>query len=209
MQFGQMKQKSLLIAGALFCALAWGAPGQAADGKNQYKIEGVGVLTCQQYLEARKKQSPIYFRMGGWLNGYLTATQRFLPKTYALAAWQSTDLLLASIAAKCTENDKLQFHNVAQLLIGFMHADRLQVNSPLIRVTRGDKKLSVFKSVMVRVQNRLSEGGFYGGEANGEYTKEIAEALMSYQGSKSLPTTGLPDQPTLGSLLGKKGATNN
>jgi hypothetical protein len=190
MRIGQFSQKAVLVAGAMLFAMAWNSPVQAADGNNQYKIEGVGVLTCKQYLDAREKQSPIYFRMGGWLNGYLTATQRFLPETYALAAWQTTDLLLASVAAKCKEDDKLQFHNVAQLLVGFLHANRLQTSSQIIVVTRGDKKQSIFKSVLIQVQGLLSKEGFYSGDANGNFSKETAEGLVAYQSAKKTAADG-------------------
>lgn len=205
----RLKWRAVIIATALLTGLAGFGSSQAADANKKYKIEGVGVLSCAQYLEARKKQSPMYFRLGGWLNGYMTAVNRYLPETYALASWQTTDLLLASVAAKCKENDKLRFHNVTQLLVGFLYAGRLQENSPSLLLKRGKVKAVVYKSVLEQVQQRLADGGFYGGEITGEFTKEVGEALLSYQGSKGLAATGLPDQRTLGMMFSKKAAAAN
>lgn len=199
-----MNWRASMIAGALLCSVAWSGSSQAADANKKYKIEGAGVLSCEQYLDARKKKSPMYFRLGGWLNGYMTAVNRYLPETYALASWQSIDLLLASVAAKCQEDVKLSFHNVAQLLVGYLYATRLQENSPSLVVKRGEKKAVVYQSILMQAQQKLSDEGFYGGAINGEYDNETSEGLLSYQGSKSLPTTGLPDQRTLGTMFSKK-----
>lgn len=201
-----MNWRAGVIVAALLCGVSWSVSSQAADANKKYKIEGAGVLSCAQYLEARNKKSPMYFRLGGWLNGYMTAVNRYLPDTYALASWQSVDLLLASVAAKCQEDSKLSFHNVAQLLVGFLYASRLQENSPSLVAKRGEKKAVVYKSILMQAQQQLSDGGFYGGAINGEYDNETSEALLSYQGSKSLPKTGLPDQRTLGTMFAQKPA---
>ncbi|MBT5107401.1 MAG: hypothetical protein HOM25_01850 [Rhodospirillaceae bacterium] len=193
-----------MIAVALFFSVAWSGSSQAADANKKYKIEGAGVLSCAQYLEARDKKSPMYYRLGGWMNGYMTAVNRYLPDTYALASWQSIDLLLASVAAKCKEDPTLSFHNVAQLLVGFLYASRLQENSPSLVAKRGEKKAIVYKSILMKAQQQLSDDGFYGGAINGEYDNETGEALLSYQGSKGLSETGLPDQRTLGTMFSKK-----
>jgi hypothetical protein len=139
----------------------------------------------------------------------MTAVNRYLPETYALASWQTTNLLMASVAAKCQENEKQRFHNVAQLLVGFLYAGRLQENSPSLVVKRGKAKAVVYKSVLKNVQQQLADGGFYGGEITGEFTKEVGEALLSYQGSKGLTATGLPDQRTLGMMFSKKAPAAN
>jgi len=201
-----MNWRAGVIAAALLCSAMWSGSSQAADANKKYKIEGAGVMSCAQYLEARTKKTPMYYRLGGWLNGYMTAVNRYLPETYALASWQSVDLLLASVAAKCQEDPKLSFHNVAQLLVGFLYASRLQENSPSLVAKRGEKKAIVYKSILMQAQQQLSDGGFYGGAINGEYDKETSEALLSYQGSKSLQKTGLPDQRTLGTMFAKKPA---
>jgi hypothetical protein len=198
-----MNWRAVAAAAVLLCGVSWSSSSQAADANKKYKIEGAGVLSCEQYLEARKQKSPLYYRLGGWLNGYMTAVNRYLPDTYALASWQSIDLLLASVAAKCQENSKLSFHNVAQLLVGYLYASRLQEISPRLVATRGEKKAVVYRAILMKAQQQLSDGGFYGGAINGEYNNETAEAMLSYQGSKGLAKTGLPDQRTLGTMFSK------
>jgi peptidoglycan hydrolase-like protein with peptidoglycan-binding domain len=60
--------------------------------------------------------------------------------------------------------------------------------------------------VLIQIQGLLSKEGFYSGDANGSFSKETSEALVAYQTAKKLTPTGMPDQPTLGSLLGRKAA---
>jgi hypothetical protein len=57
------KWRAGLIAMALLAGVVGSGSSQAADVNKKYKIEGAGVLSCSQYLEARKKQSPLYFRL--------------------------------------------------------------------------------------------------------------------------------------------------
>lgn len=52
----------------------------------------------------------------------------------------------------------------------------------------------------MRIQKRLSDEGFYSGEATGELDDKTRDALKKFQGENDLAKTGMPDDETLEAL---------
>jgi peptidoglycan hydrolase-like protein with peptidoglycan-binding domain len=52
----------------------------------------------------------------------------------------------------------------------------------------------------MRIQKRLSDAGFYSGEATGELDEKTKDALEKFQGENDLAKTGMPDDETLEAL---------
>ena len=83
-----MYLRDLLFMGLLACC----AGAQAADKNGQFAIKGVGLQTCQEFVSARETQSPQYFKFGGWMNGYLSATEQAFRRFQKEAALQASGL---------------------------------------------------------------------------------------------------------------------
>ena len=63
--------------GMIFAVILNVSPVQAASGKGEYAIKGVGLAKCKLYSEAQKETSNRYFQFVGWVVGYLSSHNRY------------------------------------------------------------------------------------------------------------------------------------
>ena len=180
---------------------AWGSAAGAADEKGQFAIKGVGLATCERFVEARKAQSREYFQFGGWINGYLSSTNRYERETFDLAPWQSTGLLAGWIARFCQRNPEVPFVRAMAALVNNLGKERLATRSETVEARVGDATIQIYETTLRRVQERLSQRGYYEGETSGEFDHQTQEALERFQREAGLQPTGLPDQASLSRLL--------
>lgn len=192
-----MYLRTLFFLSLLFC----GAILQAADKNNKFAIKGIGRSTCESFVEARKTQSPQYFQFGGWMNGYISATNRYEANTFDVASWQSTGLLTASLANFCERNPEMQFVRAVAFLVNTLGKDRLQSQSELIEAKVGEMSIFVYRATLQRAQERLADRNHFDGVPSGEFDTATQRAFKSFQEENELEVTGLPDQATLAKLL--------
>ena len=172
-------------------------PLHAADENQQFAIKGIGLSNCKSFVEAREHQSPQYFQFGGWMNGYLSAANRYEQDTFDLVPWQSTGMLTASLADFCERNPGLQFVRAVALLLNTLGPDRLQVESDLIDAKVGETSVVIYRATLQRAQKKLVEQQHLVGEPSGEFDDATRQALLGFQEASGLEPTGLPDQATL------------
>jgi hypothetical protein len=178
------------------------APGsQAADKQNRFAIEGVGLLTCADYSAARQARSPLYHQFGGWMNGYLTGVNRYVPSTFDMVPWQSTAMLTHWLAEFCEKNPEVQFIRAVTALANRLSDRRMPAYSEMLTLSAGGHQVRIYDRVLRRVQRRLIELGYPGVEENGLFEQPMRDALIKYQGEQGLPETALPDPATLAKLL--------
>ena len=174
---------------------------QAADENNQFAIKGIGLSNCESFVEARKTQSPQYFQFGGWMNGYLSATNRYEKNTFDLVSWQSTGMLATSLATFCERNPEVQFVRAVALLVNTLGQDRLQSQSELIEAKVGETSVFIYRTTLQRAQERLAELRQLEGAPSGEFDAATQQALQRFQEEAALEVSGLPDQTTLARLF--------
>jgi hypothetical protein len=174
--------------------------GLAGDADGRFAIKGFGLRTCGDFLTARHEQSADYHRFGGWLNGYLTASNRYEPATFDLASWQGTPIMAAWLAEYCAKQPKALFIDAVGALVNRLGADRLQAFSEPAGLP-GQPISLVYISTVHRVQERLAELEHFTAPASGAFDDATRDALRAYQAANGLDPTGLPDQPTLALLL--------
>jgi hypothetical protein len=180
----------------LSCAIV-----QAADESNQFAIKGMGLHTCESFVEARKAQSPRYFQFGGWMNGYISAANRYENHTFDLVSWHSTGMLSTALANFCEQNPQLQFARAVALLLNSLGPDRLQSQSELIEAKVGEKSVFLYRATLLRAQQSLVDQRHMEGTPDGEFDAPSREAFQSFQRASGLEETGLPDQATLAKLF--------
>ncbi len=186
----------------LACALlALTTAARAADEHDRFAVKDVGLSTCAQFVAAREAKSPEYFRFGGWLNGYLTAVNRYQPQTFDMAPWQSPGMLTAWLAQLCRKDPETPFVRAVTALANKLGADRLQTHSEMLTLTNGTQFTGIYEAVLRRVQQRLTALGYKGIEADGRFEPPTRAALEAFQRDKALDPTGLPDPATLAKLL--------
>jgi hypothetical protein len=185
----------------LVCCCLWLPSSHATDANNAFSIRGVGALPCETYLQEIARKSNIAFMIGGWLDGYVTATNRLTPDTYDALSFENTDLVANLVAAHCKRHPTDPLYAVLGALLVKLQDDRLRVSSPRVKGRVGDQEFSLYAEVLKRVQGRLAALGLYQGDPEPEFGEKTREALVAFQRNSNLQPTGLPDQPTLWRLL--------
>ncbi len=188
----------LLLTSALSLQAASIKDGAAA-------IKGAGVASCQQLLQANKKGSSTELSIyGGWVDGFLTATNIHEKDTFDIATWQSTNTMLSAIIQHCKKHPQLNFFKATSQMISHLYTKRLHQRSEIAKIEQEGTKLLIYTEVLRKIQQRLSELKLYTGNIDGSYSKPTQAALSAFQKKHELPITRLPDQRTLLFLFAQK-----
>lgn len=189
----------LSAAGALILCPAVGA--LAGDAKGQFALEGIGVLGCPQFIEARAARTDVYARAYGWVEGYVSAANRYEPDTFDLTPWQNAEVLMVIIENHCRRQPADRMHQVVQQLVTTLKRDRLAAGSPAMVLSAGQRGVTVYEDVLKRAQEALASRGLYSGKADGRFGPNTQTAIAEFQRTAPLEVTGLPDSATLWMLL--------
>jgi len=191
------------LAPVLIVSLALGIPltARADDGQGRFAIKGIGAYPCKTYLEERKKGGENAYMFGGWIYGYLTASNQFQSDTFDLAPWENLDTLALYLDSYCQANPDTSFAQAMFNMTRALTDARLKTPSNPQQIGNAERQLVVYQEVVQRVQQKLTELAHFKGEANGIYDEATRDALNTYQSANQLEVTGLPDQPTLHKLL--------
>ena len=175
------------------------APALAADENNHFAVRGAGIASCTQFLESREARSEQYFQFGGWMNGFLSAVNRYEDDTYDVVPWQSADSLASALANYCSQNPDQSFHGAMVLMIQTLRPDRLTHRSDMltIEVDGSERPIRLYQASLEQVMARLGQAGYEVGTADSEFDDQDRQALADFQLAEGLPVTGLPDQATL------------
>jgi Putative peptidoglycan binding domain len=197
-----VRRTAVGLAFALACSTPFGA--HAASDSGQYAVKGIGIQKCADFTEAYEKRTQGAFVFAGWVDGYISAYNRAHPGTFDAAPWQSVDVLLALIHNHCSKAPEERLFGVVHAMIEFFKEQELAESSPTIETAAGDQKITIYKEVLRRAQEKLVEAGVYKGTPDGLFGPKTQAAFETYQEKNKLPKTGLPDQQTLVNLFGLK-----
>jgi Putative peptidoglycan binding domain len=196
-----MKVRVLLLTSALAAiALAPGHP-RAADSSGHFALRGVALATCEQFLQASEERQENILLAGGWLEGYMTAVNQLMPKTFDIAPWQNTDTILALVKHNCERNRDQRFFAVVTAMIEFLAENRLQEQSDRVLAEADGQRVTIYAEIMRNVQQLLIDEGLLQGNADGQFGSQTKAALQEFQKKENIQVTGLPDQVTLWRLL--------
>lgn len=195
-----MKLASAIIVAAVAVAAINAA--KADDGTNQFAVEGPGLLACSEFTEARAdKKSLEYQRFIGFVEGYMSAANRYEPNTFDLSPWHNAVAFDLIIQNHCSENPGEPIVAVLQKMVSALRPVRVAQFSKMVEVGAGKNRAVVYEAILRRAQAELRNRGFYSGEETGEYSPEMRDALLAYQKRTDLFETGVPDPATLWTLL--------
>lgn len=189
-----MASAILIVAGDAGAAAAG-----TTDGK--FAVEGIGRANCEALLKARADKAPAYAGYIGYIEGYLTAANRYEPDTFDLTPWQNSQAFALILTGHCTKNPKDTLVAVAQKIVVTMRPRRLTQYSDLVLVGDDKTRRRVYKSVLVDAQSALSKKGLYTGPSDGRYSPRVKQAFEAFQKTNNLQPTGVPDTATLWLLL--------
>lgn len=194
-----MKRVRVVGVASLFLLSTSTAVAGTPDGR--FAVERSGRVTCSQLTTARKAKSPAYSQMMGFVDGYLTAANRYEPNTFDLAPWQSTATFSVILQSHCAKNPNDNLASAVQKLVIALKPLRLTQHSNMVDVKDGSANLSIYESVLRQAQDALTKKGLYKGAANGRFSPELKLALQNFQRSNKLTPSGVPDSATLWVLL--------
>lgn len=177
--------------------------GQARDINNKFAVKGAGSVSCNQYVEAVKRNSDRLIAFTGWVDGYLSFHNERSEETFDIAPWQSTKLLSKALYAHCKKKPELTFFNAVKYMIQALHDGRLKEASELVKLNIGDNSLYFYRSIMVDVQKALNDKLSLTLPVDGNFSEDMQRALLDYQKSRKITQSGIPDQDTLQRLFAK------
>jgi hypothetical protein len=154
---------------------------QAADQNGEFALKGAGFLPCQVYVQERENKSSVYYMIGGWLEGYLSAHNRYADQTYDVTSFETLELLLGVIQNHCQSNPNDRLYSVLNSIIIQLQADRVMMESPKVAIAEGERQTQLYR--------------------DGRYTDATRSALIAFQSDIEFETSGFPDQATLWRLF--------
>ena len=69
----RLRSVCLLLSGLFL----FSAQLRAVDDSGQFAMKGAGFLPCKVFVLEREKRSKIYYMIGGWIEGYLSAYNKY------------------------------------------------------------------------------------------------------------------------------------
>ncbi len=192
------------LAAALLLLAPW--PADAADTNGRFAIKGAGLGDCADFLAQRELQSTDFYLYAGWIDGYLTAYNRFRSDTYDVAPWQTTELLAGLVAGYCKRHPTENFAGVVDKLLTKLHRERLAQGSALVDAVHKGHHALVYEQVLERVARALNARGIELATRPGVFDGAFAQALEQFQKQAGIPVTGLPDYLTLYRLFDQRAA---
>ncbi len=192
-----MKLFKLVLCGLLFHTTA----AFAADDGGKFALKGVGFLPCKILVIEREKKSNVYYLIGGWIEGFLTAHNKHADDTYDITSFESLELLLSVMDNHCKSNPNDRLYSVINSIVIKFNPDRLRQESQKVKIGEGERKTALYRETIRRIQTKLAGLGLYKGDVDGRFTDETRSALIAFQSDIDFETTGFPDQTTLWRLL--------
>lgn len=176
---------------------------QAADASTKFALKGAGFLPCQLFVAEREKRSNVYYLIGGWVEGYVSAYNQLTADTYDITSFESLELLLGVIDNHCRANATDPLFRVVASIVNQISDDRIVAESPMVEIAEGEAKTRLYRETIGRIQTALTELGLYKDAIDGRWTDATRAALIAFQSDIGFETTGFPDQATLWRLLRK------
>jgi hypothetical protein len=177
----------------LCCAAALALTALPTAASDPFAAKGPGRVSCDAFpTEYRARRD-----LAAWVLGYVSAANRLSPDTFDLAPWQTADVLLAQMAQYCGAFPQAHATDAIEELLDWLHQDRLAAPERPVALRADGAVTVIYPSTLRKVRRLLARAG----HAPRPTPEGLTAALTDYQAAQNLPQTGLPDTPTLLSLM--------
>lgn len=174
----------------------------ATPAERPFAVEEYGRVSCQQFIAARaQRTAPAYNRIMGFVQGYLTAANRYEPDTFDLSPWHNAAAFDLILEKHCSAQPNEPLVVVLQKMVGAFRPMRVAKASAMVKVSNDKGTAYVYDTVLRRSETYLKARGFYAGPINGADSPALREAFAKFQQDKGFTPTGIPDPATLWTLL--------
>lgn len=189
---------SLLAGGAVI--LGHGTARSAADN-GLFAVEDSGRMPCPAFLTAKSQGKESFNRAIGFIEGYISAANRYEARTFDLSPWHNAQSYALILEQHCKTHQSDNVGMAAQRLVIALQPLRLATPSKLIEVGNGKHRTVLYEAILRRAQSALARRGLYKGEVSGKFDPPTEAAILAFQRSAGLDPTGVPDPATLWKLL--------
>ena len=174
---------------------------RAADAQGDYAVRGVGAMNCARVVEAATRNSQELPMILAWMDGHITAANRAGAETFDLVPFSTPGPMAAVVVNICRRNPTLLLDGAVRA--GLQQLERLKVgrNSPFVEMTVGNNRVSLRQETLAAIQRKLTTLNLYRGEADGRFGTQTRAAIKSFQQSRQMQVTELPDPDTVVALL--------
>jgi hypothetical protein len=187
---------ALAIAGGAF----------AADRNGRFAPKGAGLVLCESFVAEHAKGSDAYLLFRGWIDGFVTAANRYETETFDLLASQTPATIAAAIDNHCSKNPQDPVVEVMLSIVDQLRDQRIRAESRLVRVENGSgDHVLLYEESILAIRTVLAELGYPLDSEDSSFNGRVESALREFQVTRNLKATGLPDQETLWQLLGPLG----
>lgn len=195
--------RKFAAASLLSCiALLMSIPNASASTKDgQFAVEDAGRVSCAIFTKASAARNEAYHRYIGFLEGYVTAANRYEPNTFDLTPWQTPSAIALILGTHCKKHPADNLAMAAQRFVVAMAPIRLATFSNIVEIGTNKNKTYIYTTILKRAQYELMKRGLYRGEPSGKFTPETREAVSQFQTLAKMDPTGVPDTATLWALL--------
>lgn len=188
-----MKRALLMLATGMLTL----SPAMAADENGDFRVKGIGLETCQNYIAAKATNQPLHVFARTWLNGYLTAYNQINRGTYDIAGQADLAALTGWLDQYCQANPGTTLVLAATTMTAALEPNKLARSpNPSQAATTAASQAAIRD-----VQQALKDKGFYKGGVDGLFGPGTARAIEAYQRAEGLTVSGQPDAPTMAKLL--------
>lgn len=198
---GRQRTMALAVAAGWLMWAQGMPPALGGTASGQFAVEETGRMTCAQFVAAKAKGGPAMAQARGFIDGYLTAANRYEPQTFDLTPWHNAAALALILEAHCKAQPAEALAMAAQRLVAGLQPVRLAEPSKLLVVSDGTHRTIVYEQILRRAQSELIRQKLLAGPATGTFTSATKLALAQFQTRRQLTPTGVPDPATLWLLL--------
>ena len=131
-------------------------PATGASKIGEFTYEGIGPQSCAEYVDARDTDSARYPFYVGWVAGFLSGYNQFVPDTADITPWQSVDLIAAFLYSHCQENPSRRFVQSVNLMTKALAPKRMKERLQMVQVSAGGQTIQLYKNVIVEAQQALA-----------------------------------------------------
>lgn len=174
----------------------------ALDKQGKFAIKGVGNVSCKSFNALIENENSYEkFMFVGWMNGYITAHNQHLSDNFDVVSWETSETLAGYLVAHCHKNPQLSYFQAVTQLVNELYKDRIKEFVPDKNSLQKNSVEQVYIVVVQRVQQKLTQLGYYSGKIDGLFSPECVAAITKFKQKNNLVSDKLLDQKTLFVLL--------
>lgn len=188
----------LLAASAMSAATISGA--SAGDAEGRYAVKGIGLLPCQNFVQAAQGNGPEGALVMSWLSGYLSAANMLLDGTYDLVSWQGDAILANALVQTCSQMPQQPVAVAATQVMRGLTPERITTAQQPEQISVGEQRMVLYPSVVRKLQQALKDAG-QNVTVDGDFGPGTQNAIRAYQTALGIEATGFPDPRTMITLF--------